>query len=384
MKRCLDEYNESFTDLSAMFRYFNRQQTHSKWQTCPVPKLRLEPLDTETPANRADYAPDVSDDAIKDTAKGIGLAGFVTDPATNTQVLYPIRKTAYKSMLDRAKLNGTVLPKLSRKTVARTLNECMRVHTKSTALLLVRDEKICAFHSGKDGDYSILPTIELMDTMKEKMDERFPGFEFVGGYTDHATTVAEFTFPGQREALLKDYEQALTLERQKKKVAQVVPGIFFTTSDTGVEKARICARLTGLDYPVPIGRVLEVKHEGHCKISDFGTNMDMVFGKFKDTIEALKSLLNINISNPINVMKRMCKKLSVPRVPGREAIAMFEMTNGNDATTAHEIYYALQEVLYNMKVAKCSPSKIFEVEETLTGALSATWTNLDHPGKVDF
>ena len=35
--------------------------------------------------------------------------------------LYPMRDTAYKSLLDRAKLRGSVLPKLSRPKLARTL-----------------------------------------------------------------------------------------------------------------------------------------------------------------------------------------------------------------------------------------------------------------------
>ena len=38
--------------------------------------------------------------------------------------LYPVRLTAYKSLLDRAKIGGTALPKLSREVLAEVLNKC--------------------------------------------------------------------------------------------------------------------------------------------------------------------------------------------------------------------------------------------------------------------
>ena len=40
--------------------------------------------------------------------------------------LYPVRMTAYKSLLDRAKIGGTALPKLSREVLAEVLNECLK------------------------------------------------------------------------------------------------------------------------------------------------------------------------------------------------------------------------------------------------------------------
>lgn len=57
---------------------------------------------------------------------------------------YPIRMTAYKSLLDRAKIGGTALPKLSREVLAEVLNECLKLYS-ADALLLIRDEKSLPF-----------------------------------------------------------------------------------------------------------------------------------------------------------------------------------------------------------------------------------------------
>ena len=69
---------------------------------------------------------------------------------------YPVRSTAYKSLLDRAKISGSALPKLSRQRLASVLNDCLELYSSET-LLLIRDEKISAAHSGDSMDYSVLP-----------------------------------------------------------------------------------------------------------------------------------------------------------------------------------------------------------------------------------
>ena len=66
-----------------------------------------------------------------DTVRGLGLALRVDGS------LYPVRDTAYRSLLERAKLAGSVLPKLSRPKLARTLNDCLHVHTSEALVCLL-------------------------------------------------------------------------------------------------------------------------------------------------------------------------------------------------------------------------------------------------------
>ena len=89
--------------------------------------------------------------------------------------------TAYKSLLDRAKIGGTALPKLSRTDLADVLNACLRLYY-AEALLLLRDEKVAAVHSGDEADYSVLPVDGLLEVLQKKLDERFPGSVFGTGY----------------------------------------------------------------------------------------------------------------------------------------------------------------------------------------------------------
>lgn len=384
MKQCHDSYYDNFMSLSTMCDHFDQQQKQSQWENCPVSSLRIRSLDTATPAYRSEFATVVSNDAIEDTVNNVGLAASIKDPVTGLGAYYPIRDTAYKSLLDRAKINGTVLPKLPKDVLADMLNACFAVHDKSNALVLFRDEKISAFHSGDETDYSVLPVNELLESLLKKLDERFLGHEFKAGYTDHSMCVAEFTLPGQRDALLADYEKALTTEEQRNLVKKLVPGIYFATSDTGVSSARLSARLIGLDTPIPIGGILAVDHRNKSKVDDFELNMDQVFSKFTDTIGKLKSLLDVQLQYARNAMIRVCKKLSLPKKPAMDAIAIFEMVYGDGPASAHDVYFGLQEILFNMKVGDYTQSKIFNVEESLTRALSIRWADYDIAGTVSY
>jgi hypothetical protein len=83
--------------------------------------------------------------------------------------------------LDRAKINGSALPKLSRSKLSEVLNSCLELHSND-ALLLIWDEKVAAIHSGDSKDYSVLPISELLGLLQTKLDERFPESQFESGY----------------------------------------------------------------------------------------------------------------------------------------------------------------------------------------------------------
>jgi hypothetical protein len=108
----------------------------------------LLPLEETPPLffDKTLYDANVSEEAIEDTAQNLGLALQM-----DAGPLFPLRDTAWKSLLERAKIGGTALPKLSREELARVLNTCLALF-ESEALLLIRNEKVAAVHSGDARD----------------------------------------------------------------------------------------------------------------------------------------------------------------------------------------------------------------------------------------
>lgn len=379
LKQCQDNFNTTFSSYPIMKDFHEQLAKNSQWTRCKVNELQIEPLDEASPlfASPSSFAPGTTIAAVEDTAQNLGLA------MTIDGVCYPIRGTAYKSLLDRAKISGTALPKLSRKVLSDVLNECLKLYP-SDALLLIRDEKVSAVHSGDTVDYSILPIDELLDTLKNKLDARFTGNEFETGYSDHSLTSALWIMPDQKDDLIGAYTKLLAAKGQTSMASKLVPGIRFMTSDTGVASAKVSALLVGGQYPIHIGGCIAVDHRHQSKIEDFDKALDQLFAQFGDSIAKLQKLAEEYLDYPVNAMTRICKKLSMPKKAAVEAISMFEMAYGGGRATAHDVFMALQEIPFILKTDGFPEGKLLIVEENLARTLSMKWSNFDLAKAVSY
>lgn len=267
-KPCQDSYYTLFSSYPMLLDYHEEQAKNSRWIRCKVADLQVEPLGESSPliGNLSAFAAGTSQEAVKDTAENLGLAMRVNGE------LYPVRMTAYKSLLDRAKIGGTALSKLSREVLAEVLNECLKLYS-ADALLLIRDEKISAVHSGDEVDYSILPIDELLKALQAKLDARFSGNEFESGYCDHSLVSASWRMPDQKEDLLGTYAKVLAAQGKATMASKLMPGIRFMTSDTGVASAKVSALLMNGRHSMRDGILskedyLDIKEQYEMRISE--------------------------------------------------------------------------------------------------------------------
>ena len=380
MQPCQDDYSTTFSTFDAMKQFHIKQASSSEWKRAKVSSLKVAPLDngSDLYMDRSSFDSTVSPEAIEDTSQNMKLAMVLGATAV------PLRTTAYKSLLDRAKISGSVLPKLPKKLLASVLNQCLQVHMTSDALLLIREQKVSAVHSGDAKDYSILPIDELLTCLQEELDARFPNSLFEKGYSDHSLTSATWCFPDQKDALIGAYRKTLEDHGKKAMADKFMPGIRFLTSDTGVSAANISAMLFGTQIPIRVGSILGVEHRGQKTISNFKDNLTMMFAKFNNTILNLEKLLDVELSSPINAMTAVCKKLALPKKPALEAIAMLEMALCGSPATAHDVFMGLQEIMFICKTSKMPHSKLLGVEESLARALTLRWDAYDSIRKVDY
>ena len=377
VKSCCDSYHTQFSAFPDMLSYHEKIRTDSRWERTEVKNLEVAALDKASPLfnDTTSFDSSVSRDAIEDTAENLKLAIKVKDK------FFPLRDTAYKSLLDRAKVGGSALPKLPREKLAELINSCLALH-KDSALLLVRDEKVSAAHSGDTRDYSVLEIDQLLDGLQSKMDERFPGNQFSGGYVDHSITSASWTLPDQKTELLDTYTKLLAAEGKTAMAAKLMPGIRFSTSDTGVASAKVSALLVGLQYPIHIGGMISVEHRRQSKVPDFVESLDMLFAQFGDSVARLSGLLSIHLDHPVNAMTAICKRLALPKKAAMEAIDMFEMAIGEDSATAHDVFVAMQEIPLILKTQGTPESKLLALQENMARALTLKWRDYDYAREV--
>lgn len=379
MQKCQDDYYTTFSSYLMLLDYHEEQAENTQWIRSKVRDLQIESLGKTSPliGNLSAFALGTTQEAVDDTADNLGLAMRVDGE------LYPVRMTAYKSLLDRAKIGGTALPKLSREVLAEVLNECLKLYS-ADALLLIRDEKVSAVHSGDEVDYSILPINELLTALQTKLDDRFGGNQFETGYCDHSIVSASWTMPDQKDDLLGTYAKVLISQGKTAMASKLTPGIRFMTSDTGVASAKVSALLMGGQHPIHIGGCVAVDHRHQSKISDFESALDQLFAQFGDSIAKLQGLLEVHLDFPVNAMTRVCKKLSLPKKAAVEAISMFEMAYGGGAATAHDVFLAMQEIPFILKTEKFPESKLLIVEENMARALTLKWSDYDLAKAVSY
>ena len=377
--QCRDSFYTTFPTYPSMLDYHEVQARNSQWKHTQVRNLEVEPLDAKSPyfGNTAAFAGGISEEAVKDTAENLGLAIRIDGE------LYPVRSTAYKSLLDRAKIGGTALPKLDRGVLAQTLNACLKLFG-SDALTLIRDEKVAAVHSGDAVDYSVLPIDALLRALQSNLDARFPENEFEQGYSDHFISSATWKLPKQKEDLLGAYAKLLASQGKTKIADKLMPGIRFITSDTGVASAKVSALLLGFQCPIHIGGCVSVDHRHGSTIADFEKALDQLFAQFGDNIAQLQNLLDIHLVYPVNAMTRVCKKLCMPKKAAVEAVQMFEMSYGGGSATAHDVFMAMQEIMFTMRAEKTSESKMISLEENMARALTLRWSDYDLARKVEY
>ena len=117
---------------------------------------------------------------------------------------------------------------------------------------------------------------------------------------------------------------------------------------------------------------------------DFDSSLDMLFAQFADTIKKLESLLDLTLCYPVNAMTLACKKLAMPKAAAMEAIEMFRMAVGETPASAHDVYMAMQEILFILKTGHVPESKLLSVEESIARALTLRWSEYDLPGAVSY
>ena len=381
VNRCMDNYTTSFESFSAMLDYHREEAEQSAWVQCPVDKIGVEPLDkaAEPRWNIDLFADGTSALAVEDTVANVGLALRVNGE------LRPVRDTAYRGLLDRAKISGSALAKLRRQDLADTLNVCLQLHRKQQALLLIRDEKISAVHSGDERDYSILPIDKLLETLQANLDERFMGNQFEKGYTSHSLTGATWKLPEQTSQLLEQYAKHLEMAGKTQFANKLVPGIQFSTSDTGVASAKVSALLLGLsDCPIHIGGCVAVDHRSKKTVDNFKDALDMLFAQYGDNIKKMEKLLDITLFYPVNAMTRVCKELVMPKKEATEAINKFQAIFGDDVATAHDVFIAMQEIPYLLKINNTPATKILTVQENMARALNLNWAEFDLARAVSY
>lgn len=335
----------------------------TSWQTTSIAGMSLIPLHNE-PLFASEYAEET----------GIKEAELILDAMESTGVILmakgysaPVREQAIKSLLDRAKIGGQSLFKVSRKDFADIVNTCLKVQSDDCQIVSVAD-KISAVLSD---NYVPIAATEIFSAVAEKLRRQFPKGEFVGGYINHSLFGA--TYALNDEDLLNVYRNQFPDLHDW----DVNPILTVVTSNTGASGVNIYPKFQRGQTEFIIGSPLSMEHRGDASIDKFKENLDITYSIFTKAIKDFSKLRSVIIHHPIATFLNIAKRIGLPKNYATMAASDFAVFLDTNYSNAHDIYFGLTESLFYAE--NDGRDKIFlaNMQEVLARALNLNWKDYD-------
>lgn len=373
-----DNFRCTFDDPGDFIQFLKERKENSRWMTAPSRNLVFESLEKNTQMGELylklyDYD---------------GRAEIIADTMENTSLLlkvngetYPVRSCAIKSILERARISGHALNKVSKSIFTQILNYCMDV-ASGDSLIKVADDKVSAVHGGDPKDYAILEILPLVQCVRSILDRDFAGNHFLTANFDHSIVTAIWSLDGQANELMETYRQAVA-EKGVTEAMSARPGLRFTTSDVGVSAANLypILLLGGSNRIIPLGDPLKLDHKNGADLDAFASSMDQLYACFKESIERQQQLLDVEIRYPYTTMLGVLKRIGITKKMSYEVADLFAGQSGvSSGCNAYQLYLAMSDVIFLAQCEGASAYRIAQLEENIARALRINWHEYDRPG----
>ena len=373
-----DNFRCTFDDPGDFIQFLKERKENSRWMTAPSRNLVFESLEKNTQMGEL-YLKLYDHD---------GRAEIIADTMENTSLLlkvngetYPVRSCAIKSILERARISGHALNKVSKSIFTQILNYCMDV-ASGDSLIKVADDKVSAVHGGDPKDYAILEILPLVQCVRSFLDRDFAGNHFLTANFDHSIVTAIWSLDGQANELMETYRQAVA-EKGVTEAMSARPGLRFTTSDVGVSAANLypILLLGGSNRIIPLGDPLKLDHKNGADLDAFASSMDQLYACFKESIERQQQLLNVEIRYPYTTMLGVLKRIGITKKMSYEVADLFAGQSGvSSGCNAYQLYLAMSDVIFLAQCEGASAYRIAQLEENIARALRINWHEYDRPG----
>lgn len=344
-----DSTELKFRNLDDFQNRLNEVEEATEWKNVSINNLDV-----------CSVAIPVTEEEVDTTINGSGL--FLNDFENGLRT--GIRTCALRTLYTNLGLGGELMKKLDHddmeEYVGFGIAKNRKHRPKLTFKVPVVEGKINAFLSS---GYANLPAPIVFEEALKHFREKTMEDEFkFNGYWSYAQCAGEYFLPIKKEVAGEEYNVVLVVK----------------TSDAGYSSINLSAYLTDEKgrKQLPIMSDISSIHKGNsATITRLEEMFDMADGAVDDGVKKINKLLHINITNPINTMKRVAKEVGLPKKDTLFVIEGFEDTG---VVTALDCYFALAQILED-------ESATFSAKERNQGniykLLGINWERFDLPGE---
>ena len=372
-----DNYSCTFTEPDDFLRFLRERKENSLWMTAPSKSLQFESVEKDSQFGNL----------YMQLYQHNGKAEILADTMENTSIMlkvhgqdYPVRSCALKTILERARISGHALNKVSTAVFTQILNYCLDV-ASGDSLIKIADEKVSAVHGGDPKDYAVLEMLPLFQKVKDYLEDEYPGCQFLTASFDHSLALAIWSLDGQSDQMLDTYRRELNAKGLNGRMA-VRPGLRFMTSDVGISGANLYPILLvgSTNKIIPLGYPIKTEHRSGVDLDYFEEQLDLLYARFKDAIDRQVKLLQIELQYPYTTMLGVLKRIGAPKKISYEAADLFLSQGGDKPCSAYEVYLAMSDVIFMAQCDGANASRIAQLEEIIARALNINWHEYDRPG----
>ena len=161
-----DDYSCTFKEPGEFLDFLRERKEHSQWLTAPSRSLQLQSIERDSAFGNL----------YMQLYQHNGRAEILADTMENTSIMlsvhgkeYPVRSCALKTILERARISGHALNKVSKEVFTQIMNYCLGV-ASGDSLIKVADEKVSAVHGGDPDDYAVLEMLPLFERVQDYLE----------------------------------------------------------------------------------------------------------------------------------------------------------------------------------------------------------------------
>lgn len=232
----------------------------------------------------------------------------------NKWTTLPIRRTALRSIMARAKVSGLSIQTeepgyksrhLPVERRAEILTEMLGLYDMDCKILY-RDEKVNAVLSDQ---YAILEENALYASLKSVLNEKFPLNKLEKGSVSHEHFELMYSLEDE------DVEEDIEIKLQEANIpfSEVKIALKFLTSDIGQANASVYPYIVIDDTYIRLGNPVNIKHFGKNTVKDFEKAIENLYAVFEKSMFDFEKLSNQKIMYPAGCLRSIAYTKGLPK-----------------------------------------------------------------------
>lgn len=376
MARLLQEgETKAFGDAATMKRYLEERQKSDIWVEPYVKELQINGYANNPigiPVLREDLAKEgisfpefVDNDSIQNCMEGQSV--FIVFPYNDKMSVFPMRESAYRSILQRVQLGGgsmiRTLPEagvsaLSPEKKGEFINECARLYERKTCIL-IQDEMVSTVNGSK---YVPLDNKTLVEMLETSIMQQWDEVSFKSAEANHEQFTAVYDIRDE-ERCGKLIE---TLDNAGFDVESLDIVLKYISSDITDSKAKVVPVITINGKPMIANVAVGIVHTSPS-LERWQAALDKLFACVEKSTSKIAELAKTRVDDVEACMKDFVSRCSfIPTRTGNNYAE--EMGTFYASATALDVYYLLLDIKKldaNQKGKILSPDEQWEYTENL-------------------